>query len=55
MAKKRSLLAQIDRSVVPELSDRIIAATVLYLSVPLISRDKRIEKIWSAYRLVIAG
>jgi PIN domain nuclease of toxin-antitoxin system len=36
-------LARIDRASVPELPDRIIAATALCLDVPLISRDGRIK------------
>jgi PIN domain nuclease of toxin-antitoxin system len=33
----------IPRDVVPDMPDRIIAATALYLSVPLITRDRRIQ------------
>ncbi|MBI4769779.1 MAG: type II toxin-antitoxin system VapC family toxin [Chloroflexi bacterium] len=36
-------LSQVDRSQVPELPDRIIATTALYLGVPVISRDHRIR------------
>lgn len=36
-------VAQIDRHAVPELPDRIIAATALYLGVPLLTRDERIR------------
>ena len=36
-------LRQVDRSQIPDLPDRIIAATVLYLNVPVISRDRRIQ------------
>jgi PIN domain nuclease of toxin-antitoxin system len=36
-------LALIPRSAVPDLPDRIIAATALYLDVPVISRDYRIR------------
>ena len=36
---------RIDRATVPEMPDRIIAATALYLNLPLITRDERIEKI----------
>ena len=44
-------LGQIARTAVPDLPDRIIAATALHLGVPLISRDGRIrasglETIW---------
>jgi len=44
-------LASVERSQVPDLPDRLIAATALYLSVPLISRDRKIrlsnvETIW---------
>ncbi len=34
---------QVDRSQIPDLPDRIIAATVLYLNVPVISGDRRIQ------------
>lgn len=33
----------VDRSQIPELPDRIIAATALYLNVPVISRDRKIQ------------
>ena len=36
-------LARVERSQVPDLPDRIIAATALYLGVPLISRDRQIQ------------
>lgn len=36
-------LRLVNRSQVPDLSDRIIAATALYLGVPVISRDKKIQ------------
>ena len=36
-------LAQVERSQVPDLPDRMIAATALYLNVPLISRDSKIQ------------
>ena len=38
-----SNLKSIDRSQIPDLPDRIIAATALYLNVPVISRDRRIQ------------
>lgn len=43
---------RIPRSVVPEMPDRIIAATALHLGIPLITRDRRlqaagIQTIWS--------
>jgi predicted nucleic acid-binding protein len=34
---------QVSREQVPDLPDRVIAATVLHLAVPLISRDRRIQ------------
>jgi len=34
---------QVPRERVPDLPDRVIAATALYLGVPLISRDRRIQ------------
>ena len=36
-------LRQVDRSQIPDLPDRIIAATALYLNVPVISRDRQIQ------------
>lgn len=44
-------LEKIPRSVVPDMPDRIIAATALHLGVPLVTRDRRlqsagIETIW---------
>jgi PIN domain nuclease of toxin-antitoxin system len=36
-------LRQIDRPTVPEMPDRIIAATALHLNLPLITRDRRIQ------------
>ncbi|MEG3903707.1 hypothetical protein QUB19_16115 [Microcoleus sp. B4-C5] len=36
-------LRQVDRSQIPDLPDRIIAATALYVNVPVISRDRRIQ------------
>jgi PIN domain nuclease of toxin-antitoxin system len=36
-------LRQVDRVQIPDLPDRIIAATALYLNVPIISRDRRIQ------------
>jgi PIN domain nuclease of toxin-antitoxin system len=36
-------LRQVDRGQIPDLPDRIIAATALYLNVPIISRDRRIQ------------
>jgi PIN domain nuclease of toxin-antitoxin system len=38
-----SALATIDRAQVPDMPDRIIAATALHLNVPLISRDRKIQ------------
>ena len=44
-------LAKIDRNSIPDMPDRIIAATALHLNVPLLSRDEkikisRVETIW---------
>lgn len=44
-------MRQIERSQVPDLPDRIVAATAIYLGVPVISRDhkirsSRVETIW---------
>jgi PIN domain nuclease of toxin-antitoxin system len=36
-------LRQVDRSQIPDLPDRIIAASALYLNVSVISRDRRIQ------------
>ncbi len=36
-------MARISRSSVPDLPDRIIAATALHLGVPLITRDRKIQ------------
>jgi PIN domain nuclease of toxin-antitoxin system len=36
-------LKQVDRTQIPELCDRIIAATGVYLNVPIISRDHKIQ------------
>lgn len=44
------VLPEVSRTDVPDLPDRIIAATALYLGVPLISRDGRIRA--SAVRTV---
>jgi PIN domain nuclease of toxin-antitoxin system len=38
-------LSQVSRTIVPELPDRIIAATALYLSLPLITRDHKIQQL----------
>jgi predicted nucleic acid-binding protein len=34
---------QIDRAIVPEMPDRIIAATALHLNCPLVTRDHKIQ------------
>jgi|SRR5689334_4525332 PIN domain nuclease of toxin-antitoxin system len=36
-------LEKIPRSVVPDMPDRIIAATALHLGVPLVTRDRRLQ------------
>lgn len=36
-------MASVSRTAVPDMPDRIIAATALHLGVPLISRDRRIQ------------
>ena len=38
-----NLVASVPREVVPDMPDRIIAATALYLGLPLLSRDKKIK------------
>lgn len=45
------ILGRISRSAVPDMPDRIIAATALYLALPLVTRDRKIqasniESIW---------
>lgn len=36
-------MRQIDRDAVPDMPDRIIAATAYYLDIPLITRDRKIQ------------
>jgi len=36
-------LERIPRSIVPDMPDRIVAATALHLGVPLITRDRRLQ------------
>ncbi|MBF2072929.1 MAG: type II toxin-antitoxin system VapC family toxin [Synechococcales cyanobacterium C42_A2020_086] len=36
-------IQQIDRNTVPDMPDRIIAATALYLNLPLVTRDSKIQ------------
>jgi predicted nucleic acid-binding protein len=36
-------LAQISRDTVPDMPDRIIAATALYLNIPLVTKDSKIQ------------
>lgn len=36
-------LVRVDRKQIPDLPDRIIAATALYIQVPVISRDRKIK------------
>lgn len=36
-------MRRIDRAQVPDLPDRIVAATALHLGVPVISRDRKIQ------------
>ncbi len=37
------VLRQINRNIVPDMPDRIIAATALYLNLPLVTRDAKIQ------------
>ncbi|MEB3216273.1 MAG: PIN domain-containing protein [Nostocales cyanobacterium 94392] len=37
------VLRQINRDTVPDMPDRIIAATALYLNLPLVTRDAKIQ------------
>jgi predicted nucleic acid-binding protein len=44
------VIRDIDRDTVPDMPDRIIAATALHLNLPLVSRDQKIQaerSIWS--------
>jgi PIN domain nuclease of toxin-antitoxin system len=40
-------LSQIPRSIVPDMPDRIIAATALHLNLPLVTKDHKIQKLQS--------
>ena len=40
-------LAQIPRSIIPDMPDRIIAATALHLNLPLITKDHKIQALQS--------
>ena len=40
-------IKQIDRGIVPDMPDRIIAATALYLDIPLVTCDSKIQKLTS--------
>ena len=40
-------IKQIDRATVPDMPDRIIAATALYLDIPLVSCDSKIQNLTS--------
>jgi len=42
-ASVANALENIPRSIVPDMPDRIIAATALHLSLPLITRDSRLQ------------
>jgi predicted nucleic acid-binding protein len=37
-------MTRVARTEVPDLPDRIIAATALHLGIPVISRDRKIQK-----------
>ena len=37
-------IAEIPRTIVPDMPDRIIAGTALYMELPLISKDEKIEQ-----------
>jgi len=41
--KIANAMMQVSRSDVPDLPDRIVAATAIYLGVPVISRDQKIR------------
>ena len=40
-----SIVQQISPIAVPDMPDRIIAATALYLGIPLITRDERLQNV----------
>ena len=40
-----SSLNQIPRSIVPDMPDHIISATALYLNLPLVTKDEKIQKL----------
>ena len=40
-------LSQISRSIIPDMPDRIIAATALHLNLPLITKDHKIQALQS--------
>ena len=42
-AQVATALKRIPRSVVPDMPDRIIAATALHLGLPLVTRDRRLQ------------
>ena len=42
-ARIAATLASVPRNAVPDLPDRIIAATALHLGIPLVTRDGRIR------------
>jgi PIN domain nuclease of toxin-antitoxin system len=42
-AEVASAVRKIPRNIVPDMPDRIIAATALYLGLPLVTRDRRIQ------------
>jgi PIN domain nuclease of toxin-antitoxin system len=44
-------IPQIDRATVPEMPDRIIAATALHLNTPLITRDHKIQALQNVQTL----
>lgn len=46
-AEVAQALAEIPRNTVPDMPDRIIAATALYLDLPLVTKDKRIQALKS--------
>lgn len=44
-------LLQIDRAIVPDLPDRVVAATALQRNVPLLSKDSRIARLSHVARI----
>jgi predicted nucleic acid-binding protein len=44
-------LSQISRQIVPDMPDRIIAATALHLNIPLVTKDHKIQALQNIYTI----